>query len=375
MKRAWPLLAFAACAGHAASPIAVGPTSVAPTSTPWHRVVDVEEVADATYVLDDSGVTVVRAGTIAATATVAGGFVGGATITALDGDGQWVVGVDTHGSIWRITSTAELRDIDAQLGVHGVHAIASSNHDGTLGLQLADGVAASLGGVDLQSARLPALAIAAAHGRVALLTADTVTVWQLASSQASTYAVGGARFIAFRGADLMVATNHELYVEHASSLHRVVTNGSIDALVVSAARPWLLVGQELVTLGDDDRLHRANSSRKVDATKLFAAPNGDVWLATSHSPSDDLRRVGVIVASNLDSSTWRASVAPIFARVCAHCHLPGGSAGVDLSTVDSWSAERDELRDRVVVNRSMPPAGTVLSDSDRAALASWLGHE
>ena len=242
-------------------------------------------------------------------------------------------------------------------------------------MQLADGVAASLGGVHLQHAQLPALAIAAAQGRVALLTADTVTTWQLATSQASSYPVLGARFVAFRGTDLLVATDRAVYIERHGALHRVAVGGTVDALVVSAARPWLLIDHELVTLGDDDRLHRSNGSHGIEATSLFAAPNGDVWLAKAHAPSDDLRRVGVIVPSNVDSAAWQADVAPVFARVCAHCHLPDGSAGVDLSTVDSWSAERDELRDRVIVNRSMPPAGTTLSDSDRAALASWLGHE
>jgi mono/diheme cytochrome c family protein len=65
-------------------------------------------------------------------------------------------------------------------------------------------------------------------------------------------------------------------------------------------------------------------------------------------------------------------VAPVFQRVCAHCHLPGGDAGLDLSTPAAWAAERIEIERRVLVTRTMPPAGTELPDADRDSLAGWL---
>src|SRR5439155_23435796 len=94
---------------------------------------------------------------------------------------------------------------------------------------------------------------------------------------------------------------------------------------------------------------------------------GDAWLATLHG------LVRVSPGGTHDDPMWQAQVAPVFQRVCSHCHLPGGDAGIDLSTPGSWIAERDEISRRVLVTRTMPPAGTDLSDADRAALATWLG--
>jgi mono/diheme cytochrome c family protein len=76
--------------------------------------------------------------------------------------------------------------------------------------------------------------------------------------------------------------------------------------------------------------------------------------------------------ASADDAAWQARVAPVFQRVCAHCHLPGGDAGVDLSTLAAWTADRAEITRRVLVDRTMPPAGNELPDADRDALAAWL---
>jgi hypothetical protein len=45
---------------------------------------------------------------------------------------------------------------------------------------------------------------------------------------------------------------------------------------------------------------------------------------------------------------------------------------VDLSTAAAWLGARDEIRERVVVRHTMPPAGRSLSEEDRATIAAWL---
>jgi len=115
----------------------------------------------------------------------------------------------------------------------------------------------------------------------------------------------------------------------------------------------------------DDEL-RATDAKLTAHAALIGAPSGDVWLADA-----GVKKLSLVHA--VDDSRWRHEVQPVFARVCAHCHMPGGSADVDLSTAASWTAEHDELVRRVIATRTMPPAGTPLSDSDRAALAKWLG--
>ena len=75
-----------------------------------------------------------------------------------------------------------------------------------------------------------------------------------------------------------------------------------------------------------------------------------------------------------DDPAWQASIAPVFAHVCGHCHVPGGEAGIDLSTPAKWQAERDETRRRVLVTNTMPPAGTELGEADRRAIEAYLAH-
>ena len=99
---------------------------------------------------------------------------------------------------------------------------------------------------------------------------------------------------------------------------------------------------------------------------LAASRTGDAWLATERG------LVRAAPGGMHDDPAWLAQVAPVFQRVCAHCHLPGGEADFDLSTAAAWQADRAELVRRVLVTRTMPPAGTELSDADRAALEAWL---
>jgi mono/diheme cytochrome c family protein len=102
------------------------------------------------------------------------------------------------------------------------------------------------------------------------------------------------------------------------------------------------------------------------AAHLFGARDGGIWIA------DGVRLAGHAVEPHAADPRWRADVEPVFQRVCAHCHLPGGSADLDLSTQAAWTAERGEIVRRVLVTRTMPPAGTELGETDRAALARWL---
>jgi len=115
----------------------------------------------------------------------------------------------------------------------------------------------------------------------------------------------------------------------------------------------------------DDEL-RATDAKLTPHASLIGTPGGDVWIADTGVTKLSLVR-------SADDSRWQHDVQPVFARVCAHCHLPGGSADVDLSTAAAWTTEHDELVRRVIATRTMPPAGTAMSESDRAALAGFLG--
>jgi hypothetical protein len=73
-----------------------------------------------------------------------------------------------------------------------------------------------------------------------------------------------------------------------------------------------------------------------------------------------------------DHEAWERDVAPIFERVCARCHMPSGSASVDLSTSTMWARRNGAIR-AVLQARSMPPDdGVALTDTERAVLEHWL---
>ena len=62
----------------------------------------------------------------------------------------------------------------------------------------------------------------------------------------------------------------------------------------------------------------------------------------------------------------------MFRRACEACHRAGGEAGVQLGTQEAWAKHRDEIRQRVLVDRTMPPTGVVLPEADRAVIRAFL---
>jgi len=97
-----------------------------------------------------------------------------------------------------------------------------------------------------------------------------------------------------------------------------------------------------------------------------AAADGSLWLLADAGP---VRLVPE--RASAAEARWDEIIRPIFDRGCADCHRPDGRAGVDLSTAAAWLASSDEILQRVVVGRTMPPAGHPLSEDDRAAVRAW----
>ena len=72
-----------------------------------------------------------------------------------------------------------------------------------------------------------------------------------------------------------------------------------------------------------------------------------------------------------DAASWQRLVKPVFERACVSCHKPGGDADLDLTTPAAWTAWRGEIVQAVLVDRSMPPPGTDLTETERQALVDW----
>ena len=355
MKRALVLLAACGAAPH----LPAAPATATRLPAAIGEVVAIDEVGDATIVLDRQRAFVVRGGALAASVPAPHGWRAGATIAAIDGEGSWAVGVTDDGRLYRITLAGELEDITDRFAIGDVRSVAAAGT--TTAFALADGVAVSGDGIHELRARLatPAL-VAAAKGRIALAGADGVAVWDLATRQQRTYPIA-AKALAFVGGRLAIATGDAVYVEDSKALARLPIAGS--QIAGAGTRLWI-AGDALYAL-DGSTLRRSTASVPRGA-HLFASAGGDAFLIATGTVDR------ISIDAGTDDPAWRADVAPVFARVCAHCHLPGGDAGIDLSTAASWRADHDELVRRVLVTHTMPPAGTELSPADQEALRRWL---
>lgn len=59
----------------------------------------------------------------------------------------------------------------------------------------------------------------------------------------------------------------------------------------------------------------------------------------------------------------------VFVPNCIACH--GSSGGVNLETYESTQANLDKIRSAVLVNKTMPPTGS-LSETQLSQLKTWL---
>lgn len=329
----------------------------------------VVELADTTFVFDHKTVTVLRGGAVAARAEAPSPWRDATTIAAPDGNGRWVVGTTSDGELWHVTPSAEIEAERDRLGLADTPVTLVEAAGSTIAALLANGVAMSTDGVhmariDLDQPR----ALVAARGRLAIATLGTVEVWDLVHSTRVSYPITNA-LLAFIDADratsrLAVASGRRLYLETAGSLRRIECPSTIRALAPAGSRLWVLADHLYLIVGD--KLVETDADASGTGIELRGSRTGDVWVGGG----GQLARYSLERTD--DDAAWRTQVAPVFQRVCSHCHLPGGSADIDLSTPAAWHTERDEIARRVIVTRTMPPAGTDLADADRHALELWL---
>ena len=277
-------------------------------------IVGVVELGDALYLFARDQVTIERAGAIAASARAPrSGWAEAIAMPALDEPGRWVVARTQAGELWRITASGEVEPIHDRLGVPPqVRSIAASGATAVLALD--DGVAIVRDRAHLARFAGPTGTVIAHRDRIAIRHDDQLEIWNLMDQTRTRYRVPGAIAAAFAGdarGTLVVATRDALFIETATTLRQIAVPG-IHALAAAGSRLWVA------------------SARGVEL--------------------------------------------PIFERVCARCHRPGGDAGVDLSTAAAWRRERGELVHRVVETHTMPPAGITLDEPDRRVLAGWLAH-
>lgn len=105
------------------------------------------------------------------------------------------------------------------------------------------------------------------------------------------------------------------------------------------------------------------------AARLLGSPSGDVWSIDGGA----LARFAAEMGDSEDRGVWEKDVQPVYLASCTPCHAPGGSAGADLSTYGAWVARREQIKDRVVTAKTMPPTGIDFTEEERTAIAGWVG--
>lgn len=171
---------------------------------------------------------------------------------------------------------------------------------------------------------------------------------------------------------LVVASTDTLYRESGTTLTKlfVSSEAPLRGLSLSSGVVWLQVGDALAVLAEDG-IRIAPSAMLPSDGKLIGSSTGDVWVLSRST----LRRFGEDSGGGADEETWQSTVQPVFTRLCSLCHMPGGSANLDLSTYKSWDARRMQLRLRLIEQKPspMPPKGAgVLTQDELAAVQAWL---
>ncbi len=367
------LLLVAAC-GAAAKPT---PPAIRLVETARYDVAAsaVIEQGDAVFVLAGTTELIIRGGIVLARVESDIPWGTGASIAAPDGDGRWVVGIDAKGNAWHLTLSGEKELVSERLHLNGIAPFELYSVGSTFVANAGESIHFTTDGMHVSRVSMVhAENFAVARGEFAFVndseTPSRLERWNLARGTRTTYPII-PQGIAFLNAD----TDHARLVV---TVQGVVWAESKDGKLVSYPMPeragpiranrdrvWIQTDSNNLFIFDGEHIMPTTNHHPVKWLAT-ASTTGDIWLR------DDKGLVRYATSSVAADPLWQSQVAPVFQRVCSHCHLPGGEAGIDLSTPPSWASERDEIRRRVLVTRTMPPAGTDLSDADRAALEHWL---
>lgn len=379
------VLALGGCGGRELSPFSEGTVAVqtVPFAAPAAVVGKVAAVADS---LDDVGVF----GSLGASLWQSGIEVGSdpavtswraaAVVPALDLPESWLLGVARLGQVYRLRSRVALEEVTARFALSGrpvreVVALSPTQTAFSLGDQVAVADAQNVAFFDIA-----ARGLAGASGRLAAFDETGVIELDFQSAQGVTMQrlpladVIAVAFDLSAEQSLVAATAEALYVEQNGTLvqaYRAPAGTAITGLAGSGGGVWVAIGSELALFRGAQLLH-GPVGKLPEGVRLVGSPSGDVWLLGG----PQLVRLGERTAGGADENRWRRTMLPIFQRLCRMCHLPGGSANLDLSTYDKWTQRREHIRQRLVdqLPTPMPPAtiGKLTTD-ELLAVQRWVG--
>jgi hypothetical protein len=324
-------------------------------------------------VFAEDGATVFSAGAVATTDRTLRGWQQAGTIVGTDGSAKWLVGIDGDGRLRYLHGISRFEDVSPRFGLEGdrVRAVASLD-ERRVAFLLGQEIAVADGHRVTRYATGPLRSLEGGGGKAVAVGQDALVVFDGAGLAAKTYALPGVRqAVVGNDGRVYAATSRAIFASAKDgdlSLLFDAQKETLHGLVASGTHVWFADGGELGLVQGDHVAESKGAGAPEDAA-LLSSPSGDVWVL-AHGQLQRFRTVED--QAGAAASTWSSTLAPVFARSCAACHLPNGVSGTDLSTATAWQGERDAIRRRVVVTRSMPPEGHPLSEADRAAIAAWV---
>lgn len=362
--------------------------TVAVQAIPWSTQPDavgkVAAVADSeedVAVFGSLGAAVYSSGLPVGSDSAVVGWRAAAVVPALDLPESWLLGVSQLGQVYRMRNRATLEEVTARYGLGGrqVREVVALGPARTA-LALADRLAVA----DAQAVEFYALALrglTAAAGRLAGFDASGVVQLDFTGGPGvaiERLALDGVVAVAYDVSAeqvLLVATAQALYLLQSGALVKAYdapAGSPIGGLAASGSGVWVALGSELALFRGAQLLH--GPADKVPAGgRLVGSPSGDVWVLGG----PQLVRLGEKLAGGADENRWRRAMLPIFQRYCRMCHLPGGSANLDLSQYSQWAPRRDRIRQRLIeqVPTPMPPTAVgTLTPAELLAVQRWLGQ-
>lgn len=364
----------------AVSSLAVKPVVWNPANAPIAKVRAVADSGDVVCVFTDDGASILSAKAVVARDESAKGWPSGATIVAPDGTTPWIVGIDGAGHVHRLRGMTSFEDVTARYGlgdrrIHGAALAGPGKVGFLLDGQVAVGSASKI--AIYPTDRFTALA--GGGDFIAGVEKDSVSLVNATNTLVTRFGLPGVTAAALDAKGRLYATTERgVYAADASGALGLVFDAGHDGLhglVASGDRVWFADRGELGVVQGDRVAETTGLGLGKDAV-LQRSSTGDVWVIDggrlARYEAEGGRTSVLPGAPAPVLTTWSSVVGPVFARSCAQCHQPDGVSGTDLSTEPAWRQKAPLVRERVLVDKTMPPQGHPLADADRAAIKSWL---
>lgn len=345
------------------------------------KVAAVADSLDDVAVFGSQGAAVFSSGVPAGSDAAVTSWRTAAVVPALDLPESWLLGVTRTGQVYRLRNRTTLEEVTARFALRGrpVREVVALSPTLTA-FALADQIAVT-DGQTVSFYDIAARGLAGAAGRLAAFDEDGVIELDFTDPHGVTIgrlpldAVVAVALDISAELTLIAATDQALYVEQDGRLVQVFAAPAaapITGLAGSGGGVWVALGSELALLRSLQLLH-GPPGKVPDGGRLVGSPSGDVWVLGG----PQLVRLGERTAGGVDENRWRRTMLPIFQRLCRMCHLPGGSANLDLSTYGQWASRRDRIKQRLIdqLPTPMPPAAIgALTTDELLAVQRWVGQ-